>query len=75
MSETTFDPLTDSMRELLIKGDDVTLSPYSNCIRGTVAFDVHGLVRRGLWVKKREHVADMPHFSYSVYGPPSIQKV
>lgn len=71
MAITTFDPMTESMKALLDKGEDVSVSDYQNCVPGTIAFDVGGLVTRGLWQTKRFHISDSPYGNFTVYGPKS----
>jgi hypothetical protein len=66
--EITYDDMSLEMEALFAAGEDVQLSEYSNVAAG-IGFDVIALVRRGLWVKKREHRSDSPFGSYTVYGP------
>jgi hypothetical protein len=72
MSETTFDPLPEVARDLLEKGEDVTLSDFSNVAPGTHGWAVHCLVRRGLWQEKqrhKRHIGDPPLYGWIRYGP------
>jgi hypothetical protein len=67
--EITYDEMSPEMEALFAASEDVQLSEYTNVAAG-IGFNVIALVRRGLWVKKREHRSDSPFGSYTVYGPP-----
>lgn len=69
MSEITYDEMLPETRALFEAGEDKTLHAVTNVAFGTPGWHVLALVRRGLWVEKRRHVANVPELSYTVYGP------